>query len=166
MYSVEEDYCHAFRGRINEFMYQKNIVALAEQVWNTVADRLHLSEKIRQTVGEVIRFGMVGVLATLIQYLVYVVCIHFMGPSLSLTIGYIISFMFNFYASTHFTFRVEANVKHGAGFALSHGINYTLQMITLNLFLWLGVPKGLAPIPMYCICIPVNFTLVRFFLKR
>lgn len=147
-------------------MEGKNLVIAIEELWNNIATRLHLSDKIRQTVGEIIRFGIVGVLATLIQYLVYLICIHFMGPSLALTIGYIISFMFNFYASTHFTFRVEANVKHGAGFALSHGINWGLQMLILNLFLWLGVPKGLAPIPMYCICIPVNFTLVRFFLKR
>ena len=39
-------------------------------------------------------------------------------------------------------------------------------MLTLNFFLWLGVSKQLAPLPMFCICVPVNFLLVRFFLKR
>ncbi|MCI7475204.1 MAG: GtrA family protein, partial [Prevotella sp.] len=52
-----------------------------------------------------------------------------------------------------------------AGFAFSHAVNYVLQMLTLNLFLWVGVPKQWAPIPMFCICVPVNFVLVRFFLK-
>ena len=116
--------------------------------------------------GEVLRFGVVGVLATLIQYAVYWVLIHWLNPSLSMTIGYIISFAFNFLASTRYTFRVKANARRGAGFALSHGVNWLLQMLTLNLFLWLGVSKQWAPIPMFCICVPVNFLLVRFFLKR
>lgn len=126
----------------------------------------HLDDSQREKLGEVLRFGVVGVLATLIQYAVYWVLIHWLNPSLSMTIGYIISFAFNFLASTRYTFRVKANARRGAGFALSHGVNWLLQMLTLNLFLWLGVSKQWAPIPMFCICVPVNFLLVRFFLKR
>ena len=125
-----------------------------------------LDDSQREKLGEVLRFGVVGVLATLIQYAVYWVLIHWLNPSLSMTIGYIISFAFNFLASTRYTFRVKANARLGAGFALSHGVNWLLQMLTLNLFLWLGVSKQWAPIPMFCICVPVNFLLVRFFLKR
>jgi putative flippase GtrA len=125
-----------------------------------------LDDSQREKLGEVLRFGVVGVLATLIQYAVYWVLIHWLNPSLSMTIGYIISFAFNFLASTRYTFRVKANARRGAGFALSHGVNWLLQMLTLNLFLWLGVSKQWAPIPMFCICVPVNFLLVRFFLKR
>lgn len=125
-----------------------------------------LDDSQREKLGEVLRFGVVGVLATLIQYAVYWVLIHWLNPSLSMTIGYIISFAFNFLASTRYTFRVKANARRGAGFALSHGMNWLLQMLTLNLFLWLGVSKQWAPIPMFCICVPVNFLLVRFFLKR
>ena len=125
-----------------------------------------LDDSQREKLGEVLRFGVVGVLATLIQYAVYWVLIHWLNPSLSMTIGYIISFAFNFLDSTRYTFRVKANARRGAGFALSHGVNWLLQMLTLNLFLWLGVSKQWAPIPMFCICVPVNFLLVRFFLKR
>lgn len=125
-----------------------------------------LDDSQREKLGEVLRFGVVGVLATLIQYAVYWVLIHWLTPSLSMTIGYIISFAFNFLASTRYTFRVKANARRGAGFAMSHGVNWLLQMLTLNLFLWLGVSKQWAPIPMFCICVPVNFLLVRFFLKR
>lgn len=125
-----------------------------------------LDDSQREKLGEVLRFGVVGVLATLIQYAVYWVLIHWLNPSLSMTIGYIISFAFNFLASTRYTFRVKANARRGAGFALSHGVNWLLQMLTLNLFLWLGVSKQWAPIPMFCICVPVNFLLVRYFLKK
>lgn len=125
-----------------------------------------LSPAQRQKLGEVVRFGIVGVLATALQYAIYWVLIHIMVPSLAMTVGYGLSFIFNFIASTRFTFKVEANAKRGAGFVLSHVVNYLLQMFTLHLFLWLGVSKTLAPIPMFCICVPINFVLVRFFLKK
>ena len=34
------------------------------------------------------------------------------------TIAYIVSFIFNFIASTRYTFKVKANAKRGAGFTL------------------------------------------------
>lgn len=125
-----------------------------------------LTPQKRQKLGEVVRFGIVGVLATLLQYAIYTVLLLWYSPSLSMTVGYILSFIFNFIASTRFTFKVATNARHGAGFALSHVVNYLLQMATLNFFLWIGVSKTLAPIPMFCICVPVNFVLVRFFLKK
>ncbi len=120
----------------------------------------------KSQLGEIVRFGIVGVLATLLQYAIYWLLIRWLSPTLAMTIGYAVSFVFNFVASTRFTFRVEASAKRGAGFAFSHAVNYVLQMLTLNLFIWLGVAKQWAPVPMFCICVPVNFLLVRFFLKR
>ena len=127
--------------------------------------------------GEVVRFAIVGAAATLLQYAIYSLLIQFLGTGASkadahlwstvaMTVGYVLSFVFNFFASTRFTFKVKANARRGAGFLFSHVVNYTLQMLTLNLFLWLGLSKQVAPIPMFCVCVPVNFILVRFFLKR
>ena len=120
----------------------------------------------KSQISEIVRFGIVGVLATLLQYAIYWLLIRWWPPTAAMTIGYAVSFVFNFVASTRFTFRVKASAKRGAGFAFSHAVNYVLQMLTLNLFLWLGVAKQWAPVPMFCICVPVNFLLVRFFLKR
>lgn len=120
----------------------------------------------RQRLGEIVRFGIVGATATVIQYGVYLLLLRWLAPGVANTIGYALSFAFNFVASTRYTFRVEASAKHGAGFALSHAVNYVLQMVMLNLAIWIGVPDKWAPVPMFCVCVPVNFVLVRFFLKR
>ena len=131
----------------------------------------------REKLGEVIRFGIVGGLATVLQYVIYLAMMpaltHFI-PNMSdhslattaNTIAYIVSFIFNFIASTRYTFKVKANAKRGAGFTLSHIVNYSMQTLCLNLFVGLGLAKQLAMIPTLCICIPVNFLLVRFFLKK
>lgn len=128
-------------------------------------NRIEMNNKYNKQLGEVIRFGIVGVVATLMQYAIYWVLVLWLNPTLAMTIGYAISFAFNFIASTRYTFRVEASKKRGAGFALSHAVNYVLQMIMLNAAIWLGVPKQWAPIPMFGVCVPVNYILVRYFLK-
>lgn len=131
----------------------------------------------REKLGEVIRFGIVGGLATVLQYVIYLAMMpvlnHFiprMGDhslaTTANTIAYIVSFIFNFIASTRYTFKVKANAKRGAGFTFSHVVNYTMQTVCLNLFVGLGLAKQWAMIPTLCICIPVNFLLVRFFLKK
>ena len=131
----------------------------------------------REKLGEVIRFGIVGGLATVLQYVIYLAMMpvlnHFipqMGDhslaTTANTIAYIVSFIFNFIASTRYTFKVKANAKRGPGFTLSHVVNYTMQTVCLNLFVGLGLAKQWAMIPTLCICIPVNFLLVRFFLKK
>ena len=121
----------------------------------------------REKLGEVIRFGIVGGLATVLQYVIYLAMMgdHSLATTAN-TIAYIVSFIFNFIASTRYTFKVKANAKRGAGFTLSHIVNYSMQTLCLNLFVGLGLAKQLAMIPTLCICIPVNFLLVRFFLKK
>ena len=116
--------------------------------------------------GEIVRFIIVGSSAAAIQYATYLLLIYWLQPLIANTIAYLISFTFNYIASTHYTFRVKSTTKRGAGFVVSHIINYLLQSGCLKLFLWLGCSKQIALIPMCAICVPINFLLVRFFLRK
>lgn len=116
--------------------------------------------------NELIRFAITGTIATVLQYLIYYMLMTVAGASIAWTIGYAISFVFNFMMTTYFTFKVKPNKKKAGGFAVSHIINWLMQLGTLNFFIWAGVSKALAPIPMYMICMPMNFLLVRFFVKK
>lgn len=120
----------------------------------------------RQRTGELLRFGVVGITATVLQYGVYRAALCRLDHNLAMTIGYVVSFIFNFFASTRYTFRIDETTGRGLGFALSHVVNYLLQMATLNLFIGVGLSKSLAPVPMFAVCVPINFVLVRFFLKQ
>ena len=133
----------------------------------------------RQKLGEVVRFAIVGGIATVLQYVIYLAAMPLLAnliPALgnsdhtlatvANTLAYILSFIFNFIASTRYTFKVKANAKRGAGFTFSQIVNYSMQTLFLNLFVGLGLAKQMAMIPTLCICIPVNFLLVRFFLKK
>ena len=103
------------------------------------------NEKLR----EVIRFGIVGVVATIIQYACYLAFNRIMHPTLANTIA-----------------KVKSTTRRGLGFAFSHLVNYTMQTVVLATMLFVGIPKDWAMVPVFAICVPVNFILVRYFLKK
>lgn len=116
-------------------------------------------------IAEPIRFVFVGALATVIQYTVYWMLLEETDASVAMTFGYAVSLTCNFILTTYFTFSTHPTKKKASGFLLSHAVNYLLQLLTLNVFLQLGIPKAWAPIPIFAICVPVNFVLVRYFVK-
>ena len=116
--------------------------------------------------AEAMRFAVVGVVATVLQYVLYVGFNRLMHPTLANTIAYAVSFGFNYVASTRYTFKVKSTARRGLGFAFSHLGNYCMQTIVLAAMLWLGVQKDLAMVPVFAVCVPVNFILVRYFLKK
>jgi putative flippase GtrA len=115
---------------------------------------------------EFIRFAIVGVIATAIHYGLYYLLNRWINVNVAYTIGYVVSLCCNFFLTAYFTFRSEANAKRGAGFLFSHGVNYLIHMGLLNLFLWIGLPENIAPVPVFAIAIPVNFLLVRTVFKN
>lgn len=118
-----------------------------------------------EKVKEAFRFCVVGVLATFIHYGIYLLLKQWINVSVAYTIGYIISFVGNFVLTNVFTFHTKATVKKGAGFAICHVINYLMHIGLLNLFIFVGIPSSYAPIPVYCIVVPINFLLVRRVIK-
>lgn len=120
----------------------------------------------KETAGEAVRFVMVGITATAVHYGVYFMLYDNMNENVAYTIGYVVSFILNYVLSARFTFKKRTSIKNGAGFAVAHAFNYLLQVGLLNMFLFIGVGKLLAPIPVYCIAVPTNFAIVRFVFNK
>lgn len=115
---------------------------------------------------EMFRFAIVGVIATGIHYGIYLLLNEWINVNIAYTIGYVVSFCCNLWLTAHFTFKTEVTVKRTGGFILSHVVNFLLHIGLLSMFLWIGMSEQLAPIPVYCIAIPINFILVRTVFKR
>lgn len=113
--------------------------------------------------SEIIRFGLVGGFATVLQYGIYVVFVHAVGVKAvpSTMISYGISFVFNYVLSSYFTFHKHPTTRNGLGFALSHLFNMGLQTGMVAIFKEVVGPT-LALLPAMAICIPVNYLMVRF----
>lgn len=112
---------------------------------------------------ELIRFGLVGGMATLLQLLFYYILVEFLNihAVTAQIVSYILSFIYNFIASSLFTFRRKPNPLNALGFTASHAVNMGLQAF----FVWLFVPvtgAKMAIVPAMLICIPINFLMIRF----
>ena len=94
---------------------------------------------------------MVGIFATALHYGLYFVLQRVINVNIAYTLGYALSFIANFYLTAYFTFGRKPSWRKAFGFGGA---------------LWMGIPKPLAPIPVFAIAIPVNFLLVRFVFKR
>ena len=116
----------------------------------------------RQVINEFFRFGVVGVAATGIHYTVYCLLQQIINAGVAYTVGYAVSFAANFALTSLFTFKTRATVARGVGFGLAHLCNYLFQMLLLHAALRMGLSRVFAPVPVYCIAIPVNFLMVRF----
>lgn len=120
----------------------------------------------KETVNQLIRFGLVGVFATLFHYFIYWILQHWINVNVAYTIGYALSFICNFFLTSYFTFKKEATVKRGIGFSGAHLFNYLFQMVLLNIFISIGLSNTLAPIPVYMIAVPVNFIIIKKVFKK
>ena len=121
---------------------------------------------IKRVSGEFIRFGIVGGLSTALHYGIYYLLQLYINVNIAYTIGYILSFVGNFFLTSYFTFGTAPSWKKLVGMMGAHVVNYLLHIALLNLFLWIGVAQQWAPIPVFAIAIPVNFILVRFVFKH
>lgn len=120
----------------------------------------------RETAHQLFKFIGVGTIATVIHYGIYLLLLNSFHETVAYSIGYVVSFVCNFILTCMITFKKKATTKRGAGFALAHLVNYCLHVSLLNFFLWIGIPNKFAPIPVYCIAVPVNFLMVRYVFKR
>ena len=141
-----------------------------------------------QTLGEAIRFALVGGLATLLHWLLYLGLLAIGHDAVCRTIGrwlhtdagqaeegyvyaaytvaYMLSFLFNFLATSYITFCSRPTWARLWGMAGAHAVNYAVHIVLLSLMLWLGVSERWAPVPVYCVAVPINFLLVRYVFKR
>ena len=110
---------------------------------------------------EIVRFGIVGTTAMVIHYGIYYVLMPLINVNIAYSTGYFLSFLCNFLMTSYFTFRVRPTWKRLIRFAGSHGINYLVYLGLFNFFLWTGVPKVWAPLPVYLFAVPISFVLVR-----
>lgn len=109
--------------------------------------------------------------------------------TITYAIGYIVSFFLNYIVTLKWTFKTNATLTKSAGFVLSHSVNAGLHIVLLNIFSrlkagqflsnlvllllpWvadmlpiIAEPETLLPLPVYLIVVPVNFLMVRFFMR-
>ena len=121
---------------------------------------------------EFIRFCLVGVCATAIHYLTYLLLIKCnavegrLWANIAYSIGYLTGFIFNLLLSAYYTFKTELTLQRSMGFLVTNLINYGLHIVFLNLYILISIPEQWAPLPTYLCVVPINFILVKTVFKK
>ncbi len=128
----------------------------------TMGFATHVEEvKKKEGTKQFLRFCINGVIAAAIHYGTYFLFQLWADVNIAYTIGYLISFAYNFFATNYFTFHTHPTWKNFIGFAGSHGVNYFLHIILFNIFLFLGVHHLVAPPLVMLVAMLVQFTILR-----
>lgn len=111
-----------------------------------------------------VKFGMVGVLNTIIQQLLYLILIFATVPLLvSQTISFLIAFLCSYVLNSKFTYRVPLSFKQLISFLMANLPSYFIQLFVLIVIVeGLHVPKSIALFFTLFITIPITFILVSF----
>lgn len=101
-----------------------------------------MKEKLKHLFTQLVKFGIVGVLATLLEWAIFYVCTNIIGIhyGISTAIGFSISTIFNYWASVKFVFDVNEEKDSRVNFIIF--IVFSIIGLGLNeLILWICIEK-------------------------
>lgn len=134
-----------------------------------------LTDRLREPKRSMVRFCVVGLSGTVIQYLWYhlflwvfdVACPEYNLVSVAFTIGYILELISNYILSSYYTFSSKPDLKNAGGFLLGRGINYLIQMALLQVFIhWVEIDEKPAGFFAIFVAGIINYFVLRFFFKK
>lgn len=128
-----------------------------------------MSDKYRSAV----RFVCVGVLGTLLQYGIYYLFLDIFRESnadsqtmtsVAFSIGFLVEMVVNYLLTNYYTFHTHPSWKNAGGFLVGRAINYGVQILFLNILIWLSISEEIAGIVAIILAGIINyFMLVPFF---
>ena len=122
----------------------------------------------------VVRFVLVGALGTGLQYgIYYLLLIVFQRQwpdagvltSVAFTAGYVIEMIYNYFLTSLYTFRVKPSLKNAGGFLFGRAINYVIQLLFLNMLIWLHMSEEWAGIAAIALAGVINYFVLLPFYK-
>ena len=130
----------------------------------------HLPKKYRSAV----RFVLVGALGTGLQYGIYYLLLDVFQrqwpevgilTSLAFTIGFVMEMICNYFLTSFYTFKVKPSWKNAGGFLFGRAINYVIQLLLLNLLIWLHMSEEWAGIAAIALAGVINYFVLLPFYK-
>ncbi len=121
-----------------------------------------------------VRFVFVGALGTGVQYGIYYLLLnefHQKWPdamimtSVAFTIGFFIELILNYLLTSFYTFKVRPTLKNAGGFLFGRTLNYFIQLLFLNVLIFLEISKELSGIIAIALAGIINYFVILPFYK-
>lgn len=116
---------------------------------------------------EFVRFCIVGVLCTILDYVIFCVVNKFAPYQVALVSGYLISLVVNYYLTILWTFKAKLSKRSFGGIVTVHLFNlFVIRMGLMLIFVeYVGIKEQLAYIPTLCISVPANFIIIKLLIN-
>ena len=117
---------------------------------------------------EVFKFCIVGGSSALIDLIIYNIFLLFSPYQVSVVFGFAISWLYNYYLSSHWTFKEKPTAFNFVGMLLAHLFNlFVVRMGVMYFFVdILDINPRIAYIPTLIIAAITSYFLVRFSFKH
>mgnify|MGYP003311690127 FL=1 len=121
-----------------------------------------------------VRFVLVGALGTGLQYGIYYLLLGVFQTkwpeialltSLAFTVGYVIEMVVNYFLTSFYTFKKRPSWKNAGGFLFGRALNYGIQLLLLNVLIWLHMSEEWAGIVAIMLAGVINYFVLRPFYK-
>jgi putative flippase GtrA len=117
----------------------------------------------RQVVG----FALVGLLRTVLSYLIYLGLLAYFPYWVAFTCSYVLGLSASFYANGRFVFAIGITLRRAIRYFVVYSSFYTLSLGILVVAIEvLGIPASIAPVCVIALMFPLNFVAERFALTR
>ena len=120
-----------------------------------------------------VRFVLVGAFGTGLQSGIYYLLLEIFQrqwpemavlTSVAFTIGFVMEMICNYFLTSFYTFRIRPNWKNAGGFLFGRAINYVIQLLLLNLLIWLHLSEEWSGILAIALAGVINyFILLPFY---
>jgi putative flippase GtrA len=109
-----------------------------------------------------VRFVLVGVINTLLTYIIYAAGLLFFKYAIAYTISFMIGVVISYYLNTSFAFNSALSVKKAIRFLSAYLLQYLFGLSILYIFVnLLGFSVFIAPVFVLCFSVPVTYLLVK-----
>lgn len=108
-----------------------------------------------------LRFLASGAFNTLLTYLLYLGALAFMSPGVAYTLVYALGIALAYALNRAFVFRSHAGWRSAVAMPLIYLLQYLLSLGIITVWVRLGLPAALAPLPAIALSMPVTYLLTR-----
>lgn len=121
-----------------------------------------------------VRFTLVGAFGTGVQYGFYYLLLEFFQShwpnvdiltSVAFTAGFLIEMICNYFLTSFYTFKMRPTWKNAGGFLLGRTVNYFIQLLFLNILIWLRLSEEISGILAIMLAGVINYFVLRPFYK-
>jgi putative flippase GtrA len=140
-----------------------NPTALGASTGLTTRSAQSKSGFLKRVGGQFAGFAAVGVINTILSFLLYQILILRVSFWVAYTAGFVVVFFVSLAANAGLVFRTRVTARSGFYFLVVYLLNYSAGLAIIAVLIeWLHVPTQLAPIGAVCFLISFNFLGTRF----